>query len=188
MARLFCRCGSCPSTSRKRERHADGLLTDDGLVLARLRAEESAARAWALWDDGTAQAQEAAAAAAGPNPEAAATKASEYAAAAAQAESGGEPAAWKSEQRRQSGLLRDLFGDPWAAPAVPDPAWLAWGGGTVLAVARSAYESGRFQDLPVLADALEDAGCDDERLLGHLRQQGPHARDCWALGVILGLE
>jgi hypothetical protein len=52
-------------------------------------------------------------------------------------------------------------------------------------------ETGRPFDasvLPVLADALEDAGCTDQALLGHLRRPGPHARGCWAISLILGLD
>jgi pSer/pThr/pTyr-binding forkhead associated (FHA) protein len=54
------------------------------------------------------------------------------------------------------------------APAV-DPAWLAWGGGTVTRLTRSARESGDSGVLPLLADALEEAGCTDRVLLAPLR-------------------
>jgi len=42
--------------------------------------------------------------------------------------------------------------------------------------------------LPILADALEEAGCDDVDVLAHLRGPGPHARGCWALDLVLGRE
>jgi hypothetical protein len=42
--------------------------------------------------------------------------------------------------------------------------------------------------LTVLADALEDAGCTDADLLGHLRSPGPHVRGCWAVDLVLGKE
>jgi hypothetical protein len=73
------------------------------------------------------------------------------------------------------------------APAV-DPSWLAWNGGTVRNLAQSIYDERAFDRLPVLADALEDAGCADADLLGHLRGPGPHARGCWAVDRILGKE
>jgi hypothetical protein len=48
------------------------------------------------------------------------------------------------------------------------------------------YDSRDFSDMPVLADALEDAGCGDADILGHLRGPGPHTRGCWPLDRILG--
>jgi hypothetical protein len=69
---------------------------------------------------------------------------------------------------------------------VPDPAWLAWNQGTVSQLARKIRQANAFEQFPVLADALEDAGCTDAALLGHLRAAGPHVRDCWALAVCLG--
>jgi hypothetical protein len=70
---------------------------------------------------------------------------------------------------------------------------LAWQGGVVGEIAHTAYEerllpSGQLDParLGVLADALEDAGCTDAELLGHLRGPGPHVLGCWALDLILG--
>src|SRR5947209_16243000 len=83
----------------------------------------------------------------------------------------------------QSRLLRCLFGNP-ARPARLDPAWLT---AAVVAVARVIYDARQFDDLPILADALEDAGCADADLLTHLRGPGPHARGCHALDAILEL-
>lgn len=49
-----------------------------------------------------------------------------------------------------------------------------------------AIAGGRdWAGLPVLADALEEAGCDDARVLGHLREAGPHGNDCWAVRRLL---
>jgi hypothetical protein len=53
-------------------------------------------------------------------------------------------------------------------------------------LARSIYDTRDFDRLAVLADALEDAGCTDAELLGHLRGPGPHVRGCWALDKVLG--
>jgi hypothetical protein len=82
-------------------------------------------------------------------------------------------------------VLRDLFGNPFR----PADLGLAWRSPIVLGLARAVYDGGRFDDrqaLGVLADALEDAGCDHAELLSHLRGPGPHVRGCWALDVLLG--
>ncbi len=82
----------------------------------------------------------------------------------------------------QADLLRDIVGDP-LHPVTILPSWLT---PTVVALARHAYDSRQFEGLPILADALEDAGCDDVELLGHLRGPGPHVRGCFALDLVLG--
>jgi hypothetical protein len=81
-------------------------------------------------------------------------------------------------------LLRDLFGNPFR-PARLDRAVRAWDGGTLGRLARVLYEEGQFGDLPVLADALEDAGCTDETVLGHCRAPGGHVRGCWVLDLLV---
>jgi len=40
--------------------------------------------------------------------------------------------------------------------------------------------------MPILADALQDAGCDNEDVLSHGRSEGPHVRGCWVVDMILG--
>jgi hypothetical protein len=82
-------------------------------------------------------------------------------------------------------LLRDLGGNPFR-PVTVEPYWLAWNHGTVPALARRIYEERAFSDLPILADALEDAGCTDAAILDHCRSEGPHARGCWVLDLLLG--
>jgi hypothetical protein len=92
-------------------------------------------------------------------------------------------------------VLRDIFGDPFRpAPAI-NAAWLAWHDGAVSQLARAAYEDRRLPEgtldparMAVLADALEDAGCSDPELLGHMRSPGPHVRGCWAVDLVLGKE
>jgi hypothetical protein len=88
-------------------------------------------------------------------------------------------------------LLREIF-NPFRPVAV-DPAWLAWHGGAAVNLAQSVYEerelpSGHLDAarLAVLADMLEEAGCADPQLLGHLRGPGPHLRGCWAVDLVLG--
>jgi hypothetical protein len=81
-------------------------------------------------------------------------------------------------------LLRDLVGNPWR-PAVIDPAWRT---ATTVGIARAVYQEQDFEGLPVLADALEDAGCDDVSALHHLRGLGPHVRGCWCVDLLLDEE
>ena len=63
---------------------------------------------------------------------------------------------------------------------------LSWGGGVVAAMARCFAEGRDLGLMPVLADALEEAGCSDEAILCHCRGAGPHVRGCWAVDLILG--
>jgi hypothetical protein len=88
-------------------------------------------------------------------------------------------------------LWSDIFGVFFRGCPVIDPSWLAWSDRTVPKLAESTYNerelpSGQLQPdrLVVLADALEDAGCPDADLLGHLRQPGPHVRGCWAVDLV----
>jgi hypothetical protein len=86
------------------------------------------------------------------------------------------------ERAAQAGLLRCIFGNPFR-PVAFDPAWRTE---TVVALARGMDESRDFAALPVLADALEDAGCADAELLAHCRGAGLHARGCHAIDHVLG--
>jgi hypothetical protein len=90
-----------------------------------------------------------------------------------------------AEADAQRGLLRDLFGNPFA-PVAFEPAWSAWQGGVVAQLARTIYAERRWDELPVLADALEDAGCRSDAVLGHCRSGGPHARGCWVIDRLAG--
>jgi hypothetical protein len=84
-----------------------------------------------------------------------------------------------------SGVFRDIFGNPFHPVAV-DPAWSTWNCGTVVKLAQSIYDDRAFEQLPILADALEEAGCQDQSMLEHLRSPVPHVRGCWPLDLILG--
>jgi hypothetical protein len=53
-------------------------------------------------------------------------------------------------------------------------------------VGESIYADRAFDRLPILADALEEAGCTDADILAHCRGPGPHARGCWVVDLILG--
>jgi hypothetical protein len=93
-----------------------------------------------------------------------------------------------------SPLLRDVFGPLPFRDVYPHPSWLAWNDGTVRRLTASAYEERSLPEgtleadrLAVLADALEEAGCNDPEILGHLREQGgAHVRGCWVLDLLLG--
>jgi anti-anti-sigma regulatory factor len=67
---------------------------------------------------------------------------------------------------------------------LPEPSWLTWNDGTVLRLARAILVERAFDRMPVLADALEEAGCTDADILGHCRSEGPHLPDCWVLGLL----
>src|SRR5262249_25241945 len=66
------------------------------------------------------------------------------------------------------------------------PDWLHWNDGTVARIAQAIYDERAFERLPVLADALEDAGCDNADILSHCRSDGPHVRGCWVVDLLLG--
>src|SRR5262249_48120529 len=84
-----------------------------------------------------------------------------------------------------SGILRELFSSPFRRIEII-PAWLRYRDNVVVRMASTIYDERRFSDLPMLADALEDAGCDNADLLAHLRGLEPHVRGCWALDALLG--
>src|SRR5262249_54743239 len=103
----------------------------------------------------------------------------------------GAPPSPSRESAAQSGLFRCIFGSPFRYVA-PGPAWLA---PAVQSLARAPHGQRPLPDGEMeparprrLADALEDAGCADPDLLGHLRSPGPHVRGCWAVDLLLGKE
>jgi hypothetical protein len=96
----------------------------------------------------------------------------------------------EEELAAQAALLRDIFGPIPFRPITLDPAWRT---PEVVALAQAAYDQRELPSgtlditrLAVLADALGDAGCTDQTILGHLRGPGPHVRGCWAVDLILG--
>jgi hypothetical protein len=86
------------------------------------------------------------------------------------------------EYSHQCSLLRDIFGNLFR-PVTLVPAWRT---PAVVQLAKGIYDDRRFEDLPILADALEEAGCREQSVLDHLRSPGPHVRGCWPLDLILG--
>jgi hypothetical protein len=144
------------------EQFADGMVTRWELVAARRVADDAAADAVYLPHlDGSA-----------------------WLAAwdAVRSEVSDEPAA----RRRLAALLRCLIPNPFRRPPVIDPAWLRWQGGRVAALAQAIYDDRAFDRLPILADALEDAGCTDRAILDHCRGAGPHCRGCWVVDLLTG--
>jgi hypothetical protein len=96
-----------------------------------------------------------------------------------------------AEREVQAALLRDVFGNPFR-PVALNPAWRT---PTVTALATAAYEERHLpagtldsDRLAILADALEDAGCENADILTHLRGPGPHVRGCWVIDLLLGKE
>ena len=96
---------------------------------------------------------------------------------------------WQRGQKHKNRfhLLRCIIGNPFY-PILLDPAWLTWQNGTIPKLAQAIYEERMFDCLPILADALEEVGCSDPDLLGHLRGPEPHVRGCWVVDLILGRE
>ena len=82
--------------------------------------------------------------------------------------------------RRLTGVIRDVFGDPFG-PVQLNPAWRT---PEVLTLARGIYESADWQRLPILADALEEAGCDEAAVLSHCRAEAEHVRGCWVIEAV----
>ena len=90
---------------------------------------------------------------------------------------------WSGQLRAMSRMLRDIWGNPFREPPALKKAWRT---GDAASVAKQIYESREFGGMPILADALEEAGCTDADILSHLRSPGPHVRGCWVLDLILG--
>lgn len=88
------------------------------------------------------------------------------------------------EETEQVKLIRCVFGNPFR-PVQLNPRWRTT---DVVALARAIYDDRAFNRLPILADALMDAGCEDESIIGHSREHSPHVRGCWVVDLVLGKE
>jgi hypothetical protein len=86
------------------------------------------------------------------------------------------------EDEPLSNIVRDVFGSFFYRVAI-DPRWLS---STVLDLARTIDAEKCYERMPILADALMDAGCDDEALLNHCQQPIEHVKGCWAIDLLLG--
>ena len=106
-------------------------------------------------------------------------------------ESASDEAHWMLESLRDRNidetvpiaLFRDIFGNPFR-PVNFTP----WRTDTAVSLAQQMYESRDFGAMPILADALQDAGCDNDEVLNHCRGQGPHVRGCWVVDGVLGFS
>ena len=144
------------------ERFADGLASAEELRAARLACQGAGGQA--SWY------------AAATKPEVAARNAAHSAQAGAAA-IGSEPA----ELLAQAELLRDIF-DPFRRLSV-ERVWLT---PVVVQLANAIYQDRAFERMRELADALAEAGCDNEQILNHCRRAGPHVRGCLVLDLVLG--
>jgi hypothetical protein len=88
----------------------------------------------------------------------------------------------EEEGKRQLKRLRDIFGNPFR-PVTFDPNWRTT---TAIQLAQQMYDSRDFSAMPILADALQDAGCDHADILDHCRGPSPHVRGCWVVDLVLG--
>jgi hypothetical protein len=99
------------------------------------------------------------------------------------------PGSWstgyQTEHAHQCAMLRDITGNPFK-PAAVDTQWRTE---TARALARTMYDSRDFSAMPILADALQDAGCDSDDILNHCRDAyTTHVRGCWVVDLVLGKE
>ena len=81
-------------------------------------------------------------------------------------------------------VIRGVFGNPFR-PASFSPQWRTE---TALILAKLMYESRDFSLMPILADAIQDVGCEQEEILSHCQGGGPHVRGCWVVDLVLGKE
>ena len=87
------------------------------------------------------------------------------------------------EMKHQINLIRDIFGNPFR-PINFDPEWRT---STAVALAQTMYDARNFHAMPILADALQDAGCEDAAILDHCRDENNlHVRGCWVVDLVLG--
>jgi len=89
-----------------------------------------------------------------------------------------------AERASQSDMLRDIFSNPFL-PITLDPTWL---NPKLKTLAQAIYDERAYGGMPVLADALEEAGCTNADILNHCRQPETHVRGCWVVDLILGKE
>lgn len=157
------------------ERFADGLVSPQELRAARLACKDAGSQA--SWY------------AAATDPARAAGNAARSALAGMGHQSSGDSG--PAERLVQCGLLRCIFANPFC----PVDCGRAWQTPAIVALAQAAYQERQLpagtlapSRLAVLADALQESGCDNRELLAHLRGPGPHVRGCFAVDLCLGLE
>ena len=105
-------------------------------------------------------------------------------------------ASTRNAKQQMCEVYREIVGNPFRERVTAGPEWVLAGGRvtgwmlkvseTARAIARGVEADQAFDRLPILADALEDDGCSDAELLGHLRGSSHHLRGCWAVDLVLG--
>jgi hypothetical protein len=174
------------------ERFAEGLATEEEREFALLYARPIAERLEAA-SSVDAYAAEAAFALVIPGGYASAEQTLEYVISALRVERGID--SWRDAERPEvqairslhCHFVREIFGNLFR-PISLNPFWLSWKDRTLPKLAQAIYDERRFEDMPILADALEDAGCADAAILSHCRGPGPHVRGCWVLDLLLGKQ
>ena len=91
-------------------------------------------------------------------------------------------AAAATKRERQGFILRDIIGNPFR-PIAFDHRWRTE---HTVGLAAKMYEERDFAAMPILADALQEAGCEDADILTHCREPGVHVRGCWVVDLVLG--
>ncbi|MBP3955754.1 hypothetical protein J8F10_10715 [Gemmata sp. G18] len=91
---------------------------------------------------------------------------------------------FREERRTRCYYAREVLGNPFR-PVTFAPDWRT---STALALAAQMYRSRDFSAMPILADALQDAGCENTDILNHCRGPGPHVRGCWGVDLVLEKE
>ena len=167
------------------ERYADGLCSPEELEAARLVANE----AFCEFDDRQGSESAANAVESLCHAEGLSDLLNDVARETAALSMYSQPQHLKRATRRirrlnQCRHLRDIFGNPFR-PVAFSPAWRT---DTAVSLARQMYESRQFGAMPILADALQDAGCDNDGVLNHCRGDGAHVRGCWVVDLVLGKE
>ncbi len=81
-------------------------------------------------------------------------------------------------------MMRHIIGNPFRSPII-ESGWLTT---SVIEMTEAIYSERAFDRLPLLADALEDAGCTDADILAHCRSPGPHVRGCWVVDLLTGRQ
>lgn len=88
------------------------------------------------------------------------------------------------EEEVEMAILRDIFGGNLLQPELTEE-WLQYRHGLLPKMAADIYDRQQFGELPILADVLEDAGCDEDDILSHCREEPLHVRGCWVLDMLL---
>jgi len=102
------------------------------------------------------------------------------------------------DPRYRAHILRDILGNPWKPGVIIHLDWLDWHDHLIPKMAQHIHDELAFEKMPILADALEEAGCNDEQILMHCRWEcdpgmgrcdfHPHVTGCWVLDALRKAE